>query len=123
MSTLLSARRLQGNEIYDRQGNKLGTIEDLMLDIDSARVQYAVLAFGTPLGQAKKHFAVPITALALDTENECFVISASKERLDGAEGFDLDAPPESPDGLFSDQPATGVMRTVLDGKPNAPATR
>ena len=44
MSTLLSARRLQGNEIYDRQGNKLGTIEDLMLDIDSSRVQYAVLA-------------------------------------------------------------------------------
>jgi len=103
MSTLLSARRLQGNEIYDRQGNKLGTIEDLMLDIDSARVQYAVLAFGTPLGQAKKHFAVPITALALDTENECFVISASKERLDGADGFNPDTPPESPDTLFSER--------------------
>ena len=103
MSTLLSARRLQGNEIYDRQGNKLGTIEDLMLDIDSSRVQYAVLAFGTPLGQAKKHFAVPITALALDTENECFVISASKERLDSADGFNPDAPPESPDTLFSDR--------------------
>jgi len=103
MSTLLSARRLQGNEIYDRQGNKLGTIEDLMLDIDSSHVQYAVLAFGTPLGQATKHFAVPISALALDTENECFVINASKERLDGAEGFDPDAPPESPDSLFGDR--------------------
>jgi sporulation protein YlmC with PRC-barrel domain len=103
MSTLLSARRLQGNEIYDRQGNKLGTIEDLMLDIDSSRVHYAVLAFATHLGQGKKHFAVPVTALALDTENECFVISASKERLEGAEGFDLDAPPEAPDSLFSER--------------------
>ncbi|WP_242343836.1 poly-beta-1,6-N-acetyl-D-glucosamine N-deacetylase PgaB [Anaeromyxobacter terrae] len=28
-----------------------------------------------------------------------------------------------PDGLFTDQPATGVMKTVLDVKPNAPATR
>ena len=104
MSTLLSARRLQGNEIYDRQGNKLGTIEDLMLDIDSSRVHYAVLAFSTPLGQAKKHFAVPVTALALDTENECFVISASKERLDGAERFNLDTPPEAPESLFSERP-------------------
>jgi sporulation protein YlmC with PRC-barrel domain len=103
MSTLLSARRLQGNEIYDRQGNKLGIIEDLMLDIDSSRVQYAVLAFSTPLGKAKKHFAVPVTALALDTENECFVISASKERLDGADGFDVDKPPEAPDSLFSER--------------------
>jgi hypothetical protein len=66
-------------------------------------VQYAVLAFSTPLGHATKHFAVPVTALALDSENECFVISASKERLDGAEGFDPDAPPEAPDSLFSDR--------------------
>jgi sporulation protein YlmC with PRC-barrel domain len=103
MSTLLSARDLQGNEIYDRQGNKLGTIEDLMLDLDSSRVQYAVLAFGTPLGQATKHFAVPVAALALDSENECFVISASKERLDDAEGFDIDTPPAAPDALFSER--------------------
>ena len=103
MSALFSTRRLQGNEIYDRQGNKLGTIEDLMLDIDSSRVQYVVLAFATPLGQAKKHFAVPVSALALDTENECFVISASKERLAGAAGFDLDTPPDAPDSLFSER--------------------
>ena len=114
MSTLLSARELQGNEIYDRQGNKLGTIEDLMLDLDSSRVQYAVLAFGTPLGQATKHFAVPVTALALDSENECFVISASKERLDGAEGFDADTPPEAPDALFSD---SAPERSQLGGRP------
>jgi sporulation protein YlmC with PRC-barrel domain len=103
MSKLLSARDLQGNEIYDRQGNKLGTIEDLMLDLDSARVQYAVLAFGTPLGQPTKHFAVPVGALALDSENECFVVSTSKERLSSAEGFDVDSPPEAPDSLFSER--------------------
>jgi sporulation protein YlmC with PRC-barrel domain len=110
MSTLLSARELQGNEIYDRQGNKLGTIEDLMLDLDSSRVQYAVLAFGTPLGHATKHFAVPVAALALDSENECFVISASKERLDSADGFDVDSPPDAPDALFSDAPEPSQLR-------------
>ncbi len=103
MSTLLSARDLHGNEIYDRQGNKLGTIEDLMLDLDSSRVEYAVLAFATPLGQATKHFAVPVSALALDSENECFVVSATKERLEGADGFDIDTPPEAPDALFSER--------------------
>jgi sporulation protein YlmC with PRC-barrel domain len=102
MSTLLSAQRLHGNEVYDRQGNKLGTIEDLMLDIDSSRVRYAVLGFTTPLGQPKKHFAVPVTALALDSENECFVVNAPKERLDTADGFNPDAPPEAADALFGD---------------------
>jgi hypothetical protein len=66
-------------------------------------VQYAVLAFGTPLGHATKHFAVPVAALALDSENECFVISASKERLDAAEGFEADAPPDAADALFSER--------------------
>jgi hypothetical protein len=59
-----------------------------------------VLSFSTPLLSATKHFAVPITALHLDTENECFVLDADKDRLDAAQGFDLDNPPASPDALF-----------------------
>jgi sporulation protein YlmC with PRC-barrel domain len=100
MATLLSVRRLHGSEVYDRRGDKLGVIDDVMLDFDDSAVRYAVLSFSTPLLSATKHFAVPITALHLDTENECFVLDAEKDRLDSAQGFDLDNPPAAPDALF-----------------------
>jgi sporulation protein YlmC with PRC-barrel domain len=101
MDTLLSVRRLHGSEVYDRRGDKLGVIEDVMLDIDHSAVRYAVLSFSTPLLTATKHFAVPISALHLDTENECFVLDAEKDRLDAAQGFDPDNPPVIPDSLFA----------------------
>lgn len=100
METLLSVRRLHGSEVYDRRGDKLGVIDDVMLDLDHSAVRYAVLTFSTPLLSATKHFAVPISALHLDTENECFVLDAEKNLLDAAHGFDVDNPPTGPDTLF-----------------------
>ena len=99
-ATLLFVRKMRNNEIYDRQGDKLGAIEDVMLDEDISRVRYVVLGFGGSLTGAKKSFAVPVEALTLDTENECFVIDVPKARLAAAHGFDPKVPPQSPDPLF-----------------------
>ncbi len=98
---LLFAKRMKNNEIYDRRGNKLGTVADVMLCADLTYALYAVLSFNPSIGAGKKLFAVPIGALELDTENECFVLDVSKDRLAEAEGFDPDAPPELPDPLFT----------------------
>src|SRR5262245_45661659 len=57
---LLSVHRLKNNEIYDRQGNKLGTIADVMIDGHLMHAQYVVMSFNGPLTAAKKQFAVPI---------------------------------------------------------------
>ena len=99
-ATLLFVRRMKNNEIYDRQGDKLGAIEDVMLADDISRVRYVVLGFSDSLLGAKKSFAVPVQALMLDTENECFVLDMPKARLAAAEGFDRDAPPPNADPLF-----------------------
>jgi sporulation protein YlmC with PRC-barrel domain len=98
---LLFVRKLKDNEIYDRQGNKLGKIDDVMLSEDITRVRYVVLGFSESLTAAKKSFAVPVEALTLDTENECFVLDVGKERLASAQGFDRAAPPPKADPLFA----------------------
>jgi sporulation protein YlmC with PRC-barrel domain len=101
MAVLLSVQRLEDFEVYDRLGNKLGVIDDLMLDVDAAKVRYAVLAAKSGIGAASKTFAVPLSALHLDTENECFVLDVERDRLASAEGFDAATPPPQPDPLFA----------------------
>jgi len=68
----------------------VGEIKHIMLDVPSGRIAYAVIAVGGFLGIGEKSFAVPWTALTLDTDNKCFRLDVSKARLSKAEGFDKD---------------------------------
>ena len=84
----LSASSIIGDDVVNGQGDDLGKIEDLMVDCITGTVSYAVLSFGGFLGIGDKLFAVPLEAMSLDTENQCFVLNESKERLEAAPGFD-----------------------------------
>jgi hypothetical protein len=64
-------------------------------------VAYAVLSFGGFLGMGEKLFAVPWSALTLDTVNKRFVLDASKERLESAPGFDKDHWPDMADTTWA----------------------
>ncbi len=85
---LMGAATLIGNDVYNADGEDLGEIREIMLDISSGRVSYAVLSFGAFLGMGEKLFAVPWAALELDTENKRFTLNVPKERLERAPGFD-----------------------------------
>jgi sporulation protein YlmC with PRC-barrel domain len=98
---LMGANTLKGNDVYNRQDEDLGDIKEIMLDMASGRVAYAVLSFGGFLGMGEKLFAVPWSALTLDTVNKRFVLDASKERLESAPGFDPDQWPDMADPTWS----------------------
>jgi hypothetical protein len=68
-----------------------------MIDLENARVGYAVLSFGGLLGIGDKLFAIPLEALRLDAENHRFVLDIDRERLEQAPGFDKDDWPEADD--------------------------
>jgi len=85
---VMAARTLTGNKVYNAQGEDIGEIEDIMLDVPSGRIAYAVLSFGGVLGIGEKFFAIPWSALVLDATRECFVLDIDKERLKDAPGFD-----------------------------------
>jgi sporulation protein YlmC with PRC-barrel domain len=86
----LSASSLNGTSVVNGSGDELGTIEDLMVDVATGRVNYAVLSFGGILGIGDKYFAVPMEAFSVDTRDERLVLNESKERLENAPGFDKD---------------------------------
>ena len=94
---VMGADTLVGNDVYNHKDEDLGDIKEIMLDMRSGKVGYAVLSFGGFLGMGEKLFAVPWNALKLDTENKRFVLNVEKERLKLAPGFDKDKWPNMAD--------------------------
>ncbi len=102
MNTLLSASSLNGNDVRNAAGEKLGGIKDIMIDTQKGEVAYYVLSFGGFMGLGNKLFAIPPQALELDTEEECCVLNIEKERFENAPGFDEDNWPNMADPKFRD---------------------
>jgi hypothetical protein len=94
---LMTSSTLEGDEVVNLQGEKLGKIDEIMLDVPRGRVAYAVMASGGFLGMGGRLFALPWTALTLDPERKCCVMDADKSRFDDAPGFDKDHWPSNAD--------------------------
>lgn len=94
---LMGADTLVGNDVYNLENDDIGSIKEIMLDMATGKVCYAVLSFGSILGMGEKLFAVPWDALSLDTENKRFVLNVEKDRLSDAPGFDKDQWPNMAD--------------------------
>ncbi|MBK8117004.1 MAG: PRC-barrel domain-containing protein [Candidatus Accumulibacter sp.] len=84
---LMGATTLVGDDVCNPHGEDVGEIKEIMLDMRSGEVAYAVLSFGGFLGMGEKLFAVPWRALQLDTENKRFVLNVDQDRLKNAPGF------------------------------------
>src|ERR1017187_8455705 len=95
--TVLAADTLTGDKVVNRQKEDLGKIEHLMIDLETGRIAYAVLSFGGFLGMGDKLFAIPWSALALDTVEKRFILNVEKELLKNAPGFDKDHWPNMAD--------------------------
>ena len=100
---LMGADTLIGDSVVNGQDDDLGEIKEIMLDMRTGQVAYAVLSFGGFLGMGEKLFAVPWQALQLDTVNKRFVLNVAKDRLKNAPGFDPDAWPDMSDVGWSNQ--------------------
>ena len=97
---VLSAGTLAGDRVKNAAGDDLGNIEEIMIDLESGRVAYAVLSFGGFLGIGDKLFAVPWEALILNLENHEFLLNVDKNVLQDAPGFDKDDWPNMADATW-----------------------
>ncbi|MDT4795580.1 PRC-barrel domain protein [compost metagenome] len=94
---IMAADTLDGNLVLGPNGDKLGKINHIMLDVPRGQIAYAVLSFGGFLGVGTKMFAVPWSALTLDTVRKSFVLGIDREQLEAAPGFDHDHWPSMAD--------------------------
>ena len=100
---VLSATTIIGDKVINPQGEHLGEIKELMIDLDLGRVAYAVLSFGGVMGLGEKLFAVPFQALQLRPDRHEFVLNVDKEKLKKAPGFDKNNWPSTADRTWGAQ--------------------
>ncbi len=104
--SLMGADTLIGNDVYNTADESLGTIKELMIEMSTGNIGYAVLSYGGFLGMGDRLFAVPWQALKLDTQNKRFTLNANKDQLKNAPGFDKDHWPAMADSSW----ASGVHK-------------
>lgn len=79
--TLIASDRVEGTPLRRPSGEKIGTIQRLMIDKVSGRVAYAVLCFGGFLGMGRKHIPVPWERLKYDLAREAYLVDITDEEL------------------------------------------
>ena len=94
---VLSASTLAGDSVRNAAGESLGKVDELMIDIPTGKVAYAVLSFGGVLRMGNKLFAVPWNALKVDEDEKCFILDVDKQTLESAPGFDKSNWPDMAD--------------------------
>ena len=81
---LISSEDVEGTNVYDMEGNKIGDIDHLMIDKLSGQIAYAVMTFGGFLGLGEGSHPVPWKKLSYDTSLGGFVTDITQEQLTGA---------------------------------------
>ena len=81
---LIASSKVEGTAVYNRQGEKLGTIYNFMVDKRSGQVEYAVMSFGGFLGLGDSYHPLPWKVLNYDTRQGGYVVDLDKRRLEGA---------------------------------------
>src|SRR5213592_1654844 len=85
--SLIASDRVEGTPVRRTDGEKIGTIERLMIDKVSGNVAYAVLSFGGFLGMGQKHLPVPWTRLNYDAKLGAYHLDLTDEELARAPSY------------------------------------
>ena len=81
---LIASDKVEGTAVYNRQGERLGSIYNFMVDKRSGQVEYAVMSFGGFLGIGDDYYPLPWKALNYDTNLGGYVVDLDKDRLQQA---------------------------------------
>jgi sporulation protein YlmC with PRC-barrel domain len=81
---VISSDKVEGTAVYNNAGEKLGSIDDLMIDKYSGQVRYAVLEFGGFLGMGSDRYPIPWKMLKYSTDRSGYVVPLDKTKLERA---------------------------------------
>ncbi len=91
----LTASSIIGDKVRNAKDEHLGEIKDIMLDIQTGKIDYLVVEFGGFLGIGVKYFAIPFRLIRVDADRRLFIFDQPREVLEQAPGFDMDHWPDT----------------------------
>lgn len=83
--------------VYDRDGNKLGTVHSFIVEKRTGQVAYAVLSFGGFLGLGQTYHPLPWEFLAYDIVRDGYLANVAKAMLEGSPSYRPDDAPQFDD--------------------------
>jgi sporulation protein YlmC with PRC-barrel domain len=98
----LTATSIIGDSVENPKGENMGKIDNLMINLRTGKVEYAVIESGGLLGVGKKLFAIPFEELRVDEEKELFVLNRDKDYIKNSPGFDSSHWPATNDHSYFD---------------------
>jgi sporulation protein YlmC with PRC-barrel domain len=100
-ASLISSDKVEGTPVYNRQGEKLGSIHSLMIDKRSGKVAYAVMSFGGFLGIGDRYYPLPWHVLDYDPREGGYVVDLDRSMLEGAPSYSTGEMPDWSDPEWS----------------------
>lgn len=112
---LIAASKVEGTNVYNRQGESLGSVYDVMLDKRSGKVAYAVMSFGGFLGMGESYHPLPWSILEYDESQGGYIVDLNKDDLEGAPSYDDGTNPDwsNPEYSRGIDDYYGVRRSML----------
>jgi sporulation protein YlmC with PRC-barrel domain len=96
----LTATSIIGDNVENPQGEDLGKIDNIMVNVQSGKIEYVVLEYGSFLGLGGKLFAIPFTEFRLAPGRHIFILDRDEEYLKNSPGFDKDHWPDTNDHTY-----------------------
>ena len=89
-TSAIRATKVIGTNVYNPSGDKIGTVEDVVLDKQSNNIMFAVVGFGGFLGMNEKFHPLPWSTLDYEKQKEGYVVNVTKEQLEAAPSDAID---------------------------------
>ncbi len=84
---LIASNKVEGTPVYGREGERLGTIYNFMVDKYSGRVTYAVMSYGGFLGVGQRYYPLPWRILSYDTREGGYRVDMDYRDMERAPSF------------------------------------
>jgi sporulation protein YlmC with PRC-barrel domain len=88
------AQDVRGLDVYDEDGDQIGTVEDLYADAEEGKVRFLEVSAGGFLGLGEKHFLVPVEAVSEVLREDRVVVAQKRQRVANSPLFDADVVPQ-----------------------------
>jgi hypothetical protein len=117
-STLIAADKVQGTDVFNTGGDRLGSIHDLMIDKQTGQVAYGIMSFGGFLGIGNSYHPLPWSLLRYNSNLGGYVVEIDESQLRGAPSYPIGTEPAWGDPEYEGQlqdyygVGTGAYRTI-----------
>ena len=81
---LIGSDKVEGTAVRRSNGDKVGSIERVMIDKRSGKVAYAVMSFGGFLGIGDEYRALPWNVLKYNEDLDAYELNVNEDQLRGA---------------------------------------